>query len=396
MTDNRLPIKDKPKPLKASSFRIGPWRRAVQAGFLLVCLWIGVEFTVFVKQLENGVLPTVTRPPGVEAFLPISALISLKYWLLTGIFNRIHPAALALLLIILGTGLLLKKGFCSWVCPVGLLSERLAKVLPWVVAVRRRKPRVETLGYTERPFRTHEIIRPEGTVKYSPAFQGWAAPRWLDLPLRGLKYLLLAFFLWAVLVKMDVVTLDRFIHSPYNKVADVKMWAFFANPSPLTLWVLGILVGLSVILPYFWCRYLCPYGALLGVVSLASLFKIRRNPGTCIDCGKCAKVCPARLPVDVLKQVRSDECHACLACVDACPVKDTLYLGMAPKKARMPRWVYAAVIVGLFLIGTSLARLAGVWQNQIPREEYLRRVQHLDEPLYQHNRGQVPDYTADQ
>jgi polyferredoxin len=205
----------------------------------------------------------------------------------------------------------------------------------------------------------------------------------------------MAFFLWAVLVQMDVVMLERFIYSPYNKVADIKMWAFFADPSSLTLWALGILVGLSVVAPYFWCRYLCPYGALLGVVSLGSLFKIRRNLDTCIDCGKCAKVCPARLSVDVLTQVRSDECHACLACVDACPVRDTLYLGITQKRAKLPRWVYAAIIVGLFLAGTSAARLSGVWQNQIPQEEYLRRVQNLDDPVYQHNRGQVPEYTED-
>jgi hypothetical protein len=50
---------------------------------------------------------------------------------------------------------------------------------------------------------------------------------------------------------------------------------------------------------------------------------------------------------------------------------------------------YDAIIVGLFLAGTSAARLSGVWQNQISQEEYIRRVQNLNDPLYQHNRGQV-------
>jgi polyferredoxin len=331
----------------------------VQVGFLLTCIWIGVEFTLWVHQLQSGSEPTLTRPPGVEGFLPISALISLKYWLLTGVFNRIHPSALVLLLIILTTGVLLKKGFCSWVCPVGLLSEYLAKFHALIFKKSKDLP---------KPF---------------------------DYPLRGLKYVLLTFFLWAVLVQMDVATLERFIHSPYNKVADVKMWAFFAEPSTLTLWVLGILIALSVALPYFWCRYLCPYGAFLGVLSVFSLFKIQRNEKTCIDCGKCAKVCPARLTVDVLQRVKSDECHACLQCVDACPVKDTLYMGVTQKKAKLPRLAYAIIMVVLFLVGTSVARLASVWQNQIPNTEYIQRIQHLNDPVYQHNRGQVPEYEKD-
>ena len=108
--------------------RIGEYRwlrSMVQAAFLTLVLWIGGQFTLFVWQLERGLEPTVSRPPGVEAFLPISALISLKYWLLTGIFNHIHPAGLVLLLVICSVSLLLKRAFCSWVCPFGLLGDVL-------------------------------------------------------------------------------------------------------------------------------------------------------------------------------------------------------------------------------------------------------------------------------
>jgi len=60
--------------------------------------------------------------------------------------------------------------------------------------------------------------------------QELAAARWLDTPLRSLKYLLLLFFLWAIL-KMDIPTVTAFVHSPYNKVADIKMYLFFAHLS---------------------------------------------------------------------------------------------------------------------------------------------------------------------
>jgi len=323
-------------------------------------LWIGIEFYLFVRQLENGLLPTVSRPPGVEAFLPISALISLKYWLFTGIFNHVHPSALVLLLIVLATGLFLKKGFCSWICPVGLLSEFLARIHTFIFD----KPR--------------------------------SLPRWLDYPLRSLKYLLLAFFLWAVLVQMDVLQLGKFIFSPYNKVADIKMLKFFTEMSSFTLRVLIGLFLLSILVRYFWCRYLCPYGALLGMTSFLSVFKIHRNKASCIDCEKCTKVCPANINVHTASTVFSDECHACLQCVDACPVKDTLYLSATTTRARFSRRAYAVAIVLLFVLGTTVARFAGFWQNDISNEEYRQHVKHLDSPVYQHNRGQVPEYDAQQ
>ena len=104
------------------------YRKMVQYLFLATLVLIGVKFSIFVNQLASGISPTATRPPGIEAFLPISSLISLKYWLVTGIFNHVHPSGLVILLMALATGLLLKRGFCSWICPFGLLSEYLNRL----------------------------------------------------------------------------------------------------------------------------------------------------------------------------------------------------------------------------------------------------------------------------
>jgi polyferredoxin len=341
---------------KASSFRIHPYRRAVQFGFVALTVWIGIEFFIFVSQLEKGMSPTISRPPGVEVFLPISALISVKYWVLTRIFNLIHPSSLVIFLVIFATGIFLKKGFCSWVCPFGLLSEYLSKIHVTIF------DRIRSL------------------------------PKWLDYPLRSLKYLLLLFFAWAIFVGMDVLQLEKFIYSPYNKVADIKMLKFFTQMSDVTLWSLVILVLLSILIPFSWCRYLCPYGALLGITSWLSPLKIHRNENTCIDCDKCTKVCPARIKVHKASAVFSDECHSCLDCVDACPVKDTLHLSVTKTRFKMPRLAYPAIIVGLFLIAAVVANITGYWQNNIPNEEYLEHIKHLDKPSYQHNRGSVPDY----
>jgi polyferredoxin len=354
-----------PQEMEAGVGRSVPWgqrwlRPAVQGAFLLLVLAIGGQFYLFVRQLEQGFEPTVGRPPGVEAFLPISALISLKYWLLTGVFNRIHPSGLVLLLIIGGLSLLLKRTFCSWVCPFGLLSDVLERIHRLVL--RRRL----------------------------------SLPRPVDYPLRSLKYLLLLFFLWVIFVRMDVGELGRFISSPYNRIADVKMLKFFTAASPATIATVAVLVGLSLLVPFFWCRYLCPYGALLGALSAFSPFKIRRDDKRCVGCRKCTQVCPARVRVHQASVVRSDECHACLRCVDVCPVDRTLGLSAPRVRVRLSKFACAAAIVLLFGGGVFVAQLSGHWHNAISPAEYRFHLAHLNHPAYQHRRGTVPTYDWDE
>jgi len=321
-----------------------------------LCLWIGIEFYYFIRWGESaGVATFVSRPPGVEGFLPISALISLKYWIQTGIVNEIHPSGLFILLAIVAVSLFLKKAFCSWLCPIGTLSESL-----WMLGTR-------LFGRTI------------------------TLPRWLDYPLRSLKYLLLGFFLYAIW-KMDVPALKDFIYSPYNKMADVKMYLFFAEISTFAIGVILGLMLLSVFIKNFWCRYLCPYGALLGAVSLLSPLKITRNAERCVDCELCTKVCPSSIRVHRVSRVRSDECTACLECVAACPVKDTLAMRAGRKRAAVPPWVFAVLVAGVFAGITGLAMMAGTWQNTISQSEYQKRFQELNSPLYQHFRGEVPQY----
>jgi len=186
------------------------YRKIVQYIFLATVVMIGIKFSIFVNQLANGMSPTVTRPPGIEAFLPISSLISLKYWLVTGIFNHVHPSGLIIFSMALVTGLLLKRGFCSWICPFGLLTEYLNRL--------------------------HRLIFRKNVN----------LPRWPDYPLRSLKYLLLGFFLWAIALQMNAVALDYFICRPYNMVADIKMLYFFKNITSFASWVLIVLFVLSI------------------------------------------------------------------------------------------------------------------------------------------------------
>ena len=340
--------------LRARRRRIEWTRHAVQAGFLLTVVVIGWEFTRWVHGLQVG-LAVGERPPGIEGFLPIAALLSLRHLFATGEVHAVHPAGLVILVLILLMGLLAKKAFCSWACPVGTLSEMLASV------GRRLFGRTLSL------------------------------PRWLDLPLRALKYLLLLFFARAIFVTMSGTDVADFLDSPYNRVADVKMLYFFERLSPLALKVLIGLGVASVVIPYSWCRYLCPYGALLGFVSLFSPLKVTRDAASCIDCSLCSKVCPSRLPVERLSRVSSDECVGCLSCVAACPVTRALRVETpAPWRRAVRPAAFAALVVGLFVGGVLLARATGTWHNVITDEEYAHRIRTIDSPAYAHDKGRVP------
>jgi NAD-dependent dihydropyrimidine dehydrogenase PreA subunit len=340
--------------LRARGRRIEWSRHLVQAGFLLTVLLIGWEFVRWVRGLEAG-LAVGERPPGVEAFLPIAALLSLRHLATIGEVHPVHPAGLAILLLVIGVSILAKKAFCSWVCPVGTLSEILA-------------------GLSQRLFR-----------------RKLGLPRFLDLPLRSLKYLLLAFFAYAVFFQMGPAAVADFLDSPYNRVADVKMLYFFERLSPFALKVILGLVVFSVVVPYAWCRYLCPYGALLGALSLLSPLKVTRHAPSCIDCNLCTKACPSRLPVARLARVSSDECFGCLSCVAACPVPRALRVETpAPWRRAVRPAAFAALVVGVFVVGVLLARAAGHWRNPISNEEYAGRIRAIDSPAYAHDKGRVP------
>lgn len=319
-------------------------RAALQYGMLLITLLLGWRFALFVRHFESfGQAPPVARPPGVEGFLPIGGLVSLKSWLLTGSFDPVHPAALVLLLTILAVTIIVKNAFCSWLCPVGTLGEALWRLRLMITA--------RTL----------------------------AIPLWPDRLLRGLKYLLLLFFVKLILVDMPAAALGSFLASPYWAVADVRMLHFFTRPSTTALISLGTLVLLSLLVRNAWCRYLCPYGALLGLVSLVSPLKIRRTAASCIDCRRCTDGCPARIRVHAVQTVNSPECTACLTCVSNCPVGETLTIGppfgLRPLPARWAALLVAATFAGGILIGM----LTGHWQSALTGDDYRQLIPLADQ-----------------
>jgi len=309
-------------------------RPAVQSLFAVVIILIGIEFSAFVKSLSGPSTEAVAlRPPGVEGFLPISSLMSLVYLVKSGVANRIHPAGLVIFSLTLFLALALRRGFCSWICPIGFASEWAHKLGKWIFG---RSPRI---------------------------------PAWLDVPLQGLKYFLLGFFAYHIL-RMPLQDLESFILSPYNRMADVKMYLFFANISRTALIVIFVLIALSVVFKNFWCRYLCPYGALLGLVSLASPTAVSRDAEKCVGCGKCAAACPNMIKVDKKRRVNSPECMACYSCVDACRVKNALRVRSALVPKPISAAVYGFITVAAFIVASNAASAFNFWRPDTTPDMY--------------------------
>lgn len=319
------------------------FRNLAQINFVLISLFIGWRFIGFYTYLETGSSSgSFSRPPGVEAFTPLSSLVGLRVWLGTGTFDYVHPAGLVVLTTALLISILFRKSFCSWICPFGFIEEIVGKL---------------------------------GTKLISKRL---TMPKWLDLPLRSIKYILLAFFAYSVFFVMDDQSAISFMESPYNKIVDLKMLKFFLNISTTGIAVFGFLILMSFLFKHFWCRYLCPYGALLGLMGWLSPSMITRCEEKCINCGACDKACPSRLTVSMKKTVVTPECNGCLECVNKCPVNGTLTYNFAGKPSRY-KYLLPAIMLVIFALAIVTAKLTGYWESSVSLREVMLLFPLLDQ-----------------
>ena len=121
----------------------------------------------------------------------------------------------------------------------------------------------------------------------------------------------------------------------------------------------------SFVYDRFFCKYLCPAGALLGLLSRVSFLNIRRDADACIDCGRCDKACMMNVEVATADVVRSSECISCNECVNVCPVPGALKV-TAPGGARAGALVATGAVVALMvgIVGATTLTGAFDWQMQ--------------------------------
>jgi ferredoxin len=213
--------------------------------------------------------------------------------------------------------LLVRRAFCSYLCPIGTLGE-------WLSLLGRR------LG-----------VRP---IHVPPG---------VDRVLSLGKYVLLGVVLWLTYRAGELMF--RGFDPCYALISrhgpDITAWAYVSLAGL-------VLASLLLVLPF--CRWLCPLAAVLSPFSRFGLARVRRDPQACIGCRACARACPMVIPVDRLTQVTAARCLACMNCLEACPKSDQDALVWGPPGRKMRRWPQC-VLVAVLALSTGAAVAASYW-----------------------------------
>jgi len=306
---------------KTRTSRVVWLRRAVQGAVLLLF------FYLFLQTVDH---PINQAGRGVKLFFQLDPLAALMTWLAS------HAIATGMLLSVatLAVTLIFGRWFCGWICPFGTLHN-------FFTSLRRgrAKDRIEAGGYT----------------------------RW-----QKAKYYVLAVFLGGALLGANVVGwLDPFSFffrslgtSVYPAVNDAIVrlftWLYDVNPLHVTVVsepiydvlrrhflaihqphyfgnvLVGVLftaiVALNFFRARFWCRYLCPLGALLGVVGKRPVVRLRRNAETCNNCRLCLGDCQGGAS-PAAGEWRPSECFYCFNCKSDCPSGSIGFELGSPRKA---------------------------------------------------------------
>jgi len=209
---------------------------------------------------------------------------SISYWVWVGI------------LVLIATTLL-GRFFCGWICPLGTLQH----LVSWIAGPERRKlPKIN---------------------RYR---------KWFSI-----KYLVLTVLLtWAALGSNHIGWLDP-IPLLHRAVAGGlrPLWHGGAMPGGwISFGLLAAILLLSAWMPRFYCRGVCPLGALLGLFARLTPFRIRRGESDCTGCTLC--VMPCQGADEPLDKHRVSECHVCLNCIGVCK-EDTLRYGL-PEPPEIP------------------------------------------------------------
>jgi polyferredoxin len=137
-----------------------------------------------------------------------------------------------------------------------------------------------------------------------------------------LRYARYGILIWVLYVTARSGSLVFEAYDPY-----FALFNFWRGEVAITaLLILGATLVLSVFVERPWCKYACPYGAVLGLTNLFRVFSIQRAASTCKADGACSIMCPMNIPVDNKTVVRDHQCISCLECTSEaiCPVARTV------------------------------------------------------------------------
>ncbi len=247
---------------------------------------LAVAAFILVAAVRHSAQPGGTTS-STDALCPFGAVETLWTWVTTGhLMPKTHPSNIVLGVGVLAGVLLAGNAFCGWICPFGALQD----ALHWL-ARRLHVPSLTIGRRTDRVLRSGRFVV-LGVVVYASAATArlWFADYDPYATAFGLKWLL----------------------APDLSV----MWPALA--------ILAVIVVGSMLVERFWCRYLCPAGAVFAVLGHLSVLRIKRSGTACTDCNLCVAPCPVGIDVSRTDAAVSTDCVGCLDCVTACPVGGAL------------------------------------------------------------------------
>ena len=249
--------------------------------FLLIAL---TALNSFLETIGLSI-PLISQA-SLHTLCPFGGVVTIYSLITTGtLVKKIHESALVMLGLTGILSLLFGPVFCSWLCPLGSLQEWLGKL---------------------------------GRKIFKKSYNHFLQPK-MESILKWFRYLVLV---WVIYVTARSGELLFGSVDPYYAL--FNFWS--GEVAVQALVILGVTLLGSLFVERPWCRFACPLGALLGLTNLVRIFRIRREPSTCINCKKCESACPMKIKVSVKSVVRDLSCNSCMRCTsdNACPVPDTV------------------------------------------------------------------------
>ena len=275
---------------------------------------------------------------------------------ITAVAERVFLAGLAYSFFTLITAFIFGRAFCGWFCPLGTIQDLLAYV-SGIFGRKYEESKPVNKGVLIKYYNfTGVVILALFGVQVAWMFDPFAIIvralsfnifPWLDRCIDG------AFIF--VLQRMDS---PGFVEKAYYYLKD-NVLALNSPVFPHTAAVFSfflVILILALVKRRFWCRYLCPLGAMLAVVARFSL--LERSNGVCNNiCGTCASKCRMNAINDD-NSYKKEECILCMDCVEICP---SAYSNFIFTKKRTEKAVPAAVMPA---VNTPLADNNGISRSQ--------------------------------